>query len=116
MIDKINKIHDKMKEREAHYIEVLKSVEETLNFKKNRVNRLLHDITWVKENAFLLNKDTKAKMKELEVDILEAEKQLSKNQESLYLNKQYEAQRLQALRDNKKLLDEVIWKDSYQMY
>ena len=116
LIEKIVKIHNKMKEKEEIYVKKFGQIENSLNEHKNNVKATLNEINWIKDNAYVYSKESKATVKALEINILEAEKTLNRLQESISINKQYEAQRLQSLRDNKKLLDEVIWKDSYQMF
>ena len=113
---KIVKIHNKMKEKEEIYVKKFGQIENSLNEHKNNVKATLNEINWIKDSAYVYSKESKATVKALEINILEAEKTLNRLQESISINKQYEAQRLQSLRDNKKLLDEVIWKDSYQMF
>lgn len=116
LMEKIVKIHNKMKEKEEIYVKKFGQIENSLNEHKNNVKATLNEINWIKDNAYVYSKESKATVKALEINILEAEKTLNRLQESISINKQYEAQRLQSLRDNKKLLDEVIWKDSYQMF
>ena len=116
LMEKIIKIHNKMKEKEEIYVKKFGQIENSLNEHKNNVKATLNEINWIKDNAYVYSKESKATVKALEINILEAEKTLNRLQESISINKQYEAQRLQSLRDNKKLLDEVIWKDSYQMF
>jgi hypothetical protein len=44
---------------------------------------------------------------------LDAEKQICRLNENINISKQYEAHRLQILRDKQKILGDVICKDSY---
>lgn len=113
MRDKIFKIREKIRAKEEEYVITLGEVEDTLIKKKNRVSRIFQEIQEVKETTFYKEKDMKQQIKTLEWGILEAEKQLCRLNENINISKQYEAHRLQILRDKQKILGDVICKDSY---
>lgn len=113
MRDKILKIREKINSKEQEYVVTLGEVEEVLTKKKNRVSRIFAEIQGIKETTFYREKDIKHEVKTLEWGILDAEKQICRLNENINISKQYEAHRLQILRDKQKILGDVICKDSY---
>lgn len=116
MRERLQKIREKLFSKERIYVSKLLIVENQLNAKKDEVNAIFTEITQTKDEIWIREKENKQQVKQLEWEILEAEKLLCKFNENLNISKHYEAHRLQILRDKQKKLGEAIWRDSYQYF
>lgn len=116
MLNKIKKLRSKINSRNEEYSKMLSSTEKLLLDKKDGVDQLFHEITCLNDFRNQFCKEAKENIKQMELNILDAEKALWRLNENIAIARQYEAHRIQILRDKQKMLGDVIWKDSYQYF
>ena len=109
-------IRAKIEQKEEEYIKELGNINKKVIRKQQTVSDEFSNITALKEYAAKREKEIKAKIKAIEIEILQADKSMHDLEEDHRISKHYEAHRLQILRDKQKVLSKVICKDSYQLF